>query len=426
MNVKKCTICGVSKPLTEFPREKRMKDGYKNQCKACRIVQRRERRINRLGSNKGVDFIVCQECGDQFKVLTNTHLHGHNLTMEQYKLKYPNSLVCSENTSEKMSEISKNYFKDPTAREKVSKRFKQLWQDPLYQIKHSEALNDPEVRAKLSKKRKELWKNPEYRENQVKKATEHWTPEKKQTQSETLKKYFRDPEAKAKHIKAMNTPECKAKHSKISKELWESAEYREKMDKILKERWQDPNFKEKRSKQFKELWKDTKFREKMIKTMNSPECRAKNKERWKDPIYREKMARCGNGSGKAGYRSDLGHSVRSIWEANVCRILNYEGIVYLFEPQRFDLGEYRYVPDFYLPDMDLWLEVKGYVRKDTLEKVKYQIREFSKSHVLLLVDKKLYKQLEVDYKEVIPNWETSKNTNVVRMKNPLQQGGVIA
>lgn len=42
---------------------------------------------------------------------------------------------------------------------------------------------------------------------------------------------------------------------------------------------------------------------------------------------------------KSGFRKDLGHSVRSSWEANVCRILNKYNIVYEYEKHTFKLKD---------------------------------------------------------------------------------------
>jgi len=115
-----------------------------------------------------------------------------------------------------------------------------------------------------------------------------------------------------------------------------------------------------------------------------------------------------HGSGKAGVRGDLGQFFRSNYEANIARILNYHQIRWLYEPKRFDLGKYKYRPDFYLPDKDLWIEVKGWIRPETEEKVAYQIREFNKDHKLLVIDEKKYSQLEQKYKPLISEWDQMK------------------
>ena len=47
---KRCTKCGIIKPLSEFPIHPHMRDGYRNQCKACvskRYKQWREKNIDK-------------------------------------------------------------------------------------------------------------------------------------------------------------------------------------------------------------------------------------------------------------------------------------------------------------------------------------------------------------------------------------------
>lgn len=39
--MKTCVKCGKAQPLTEFYRQATMKDGYRNDCKACMKVMRR-------------------------------------------------------------------------------------------------------------------------------------------------------------------------------------------------------------------------------------------------------------------------------------------------------------------------------------------------------------------------------------------------
>jgi len=56
-----------------------------------------------------------------------------------------------------------------------------------------------------------------------------------------------------------------------------------------------------------------------------------------------------------------GHWVRSSWERMVADWLFGHGVEYLYEPLRFWFGRYSYLPDFYIPSLDLWIEVKGYI-----------------------------------------------------------------
>ena len=90
---------------------------------------------------------------------------------------------------------------------------------------------------------------------------------------------------------------------------------------------------------------------------------------------------------KGGTRKDLGIYLRSRWEANMCRYYNFMGIKWLYESKIFYFndslligkkkikkGTLSYTPDFYLPKLDTWVEVKGYLR----DKSKVGLRRFKK------------------------------------------------
>lgn len=63
---------------------------------------------------------------------------------------------------------------------------------------------------------------------------------------------------------------------------------------------------------------------------------------------------------------------RSNWEIELAEIMTELGIKYEYEPERFYFrgeGE-SYLPDFYLPEYNVWVEVKGYMDKRSLRRVK--------------------------------------------------------
>lgn len=98
---------------------------------------------------------------------------------------------------------------------------------------------------------------------------------------------------------------------------------------------------------------------------------------------------------KTGARSDLGGLVvRSNWEANFIRVLNMYRIAYEFEPTKFIFPPSQrtgispsYIPDFYLPDTDEYVEIKGYLDargRNKLRKFrKHYPEEFSKLAVVI-------------------------------------------
>lgn len=47
-------------------------------------------------------YVVCRECGDKFKRITWTHLKGHNMSVCDYRKKYPGSELVSKTSIEKL------------------------------------------------------------------------------------------------------------------------------------------------------------------------------------------------------------------------------------------------------------------------------------------------------------------------------------
>lgn len=54
-----------------------------------------------------------------------------------------------------------------------------------------------------------------------------------------------------------------------------------------------------------------------------------------------------------------GIQMRSKLEGNFAKYLDEEKVEWIYEPQRFDLGDCTYLPDFYLSKFDHYIETKG-------------------------------------------------------------------
>jgi hypothetical protein len=53
---KTCSKCGLEKPVTTFPKDKRLKDGYHSNCKACRKESREQKKLT--PEQRTTDLIV--------------------------------------------------------------------------------------------------------------------------------------------------------------------------------------------------------------------------------------------------------------------------------------------------------------------------------------------------------------------------------
>ena len=111
---------------------------------------------------------------------------------------------------------------------------------------------------------------------------------------------------------------------------------------------------------------------------------------------------------KRGYREDLGHYVRSSWEADYARVLNYLSEPYEYEPKTFllideDGTEMNYTPDFYLPQQDQWVEIKGFMRPLDQKKIDL-FREQYPDHALSVVSATRFAEFELEFRDLVA-WE---------------------
>jgi hypothetical protein len=86
------------------------------------------------------------------------------------------------------------------------------------------------------------------------------------------------------------------------------------------------------------------------------------------------------------YHNILFHSS---WEIAYAKYLDKQGTKWEYEPKAFDLGKTSYTPDFYLPERDTYVEIKGYWRDDAKKKFKLFKKKYSYIQIMLLEKLKL-------------------------------------
>lgn len=131
---------------------------------------------------------------------------------------------------------------------------------------------------------------------------------------------------------------------------------------------------------------------------------------------------------KSGMREDLGIAPRSMWEANLLRWFTHQGIRWEFEPLRFQFpttknGAKSYLPDFWLPDEDIWIECKGRLMGSDKTRIKRFKRffpeEFAKLQVITgapgdeastffesmgIPIYGYYRQIHKEFKDIVEHW----------------------
>jgi hypothetical protein len=110
--------------------------------------------------------------------------------------------------------------------------------------------------------------------------------------------------------------------------------------------------------------------------------------------------------GKYGIRKDIDPSICffSRWEANVARIYTFLELDWIFQPATFQLETQKYTPDFYLPDLDQYVEVKNFL-SDYSKNRDLQFRKLYPGKQLILILKDDYLQLQELFTPYIPKWE---------------------
>ena len=188
-----------------------------------------------------------------------------------------------------------------------------------------------------------------------------------------------------------------------------SLEGRQKLADSMKTRWQSGDMSEKtkmtcQEKYGAEHWtKSSIGREKLSELSKGRILSATARKNMSD-AHSRRIRSSGNHyqRGNGGYREDLGHNVRSNWEANFSRILKLQGKDYEYEPVTFELDNATsYTPDFRIEGV--FYEVKGYLT----ETAKKKLDAFkSKFHDVpfVLINGVEYNKLRDEYQDKIL-WE---------------------
>lgn len=118
----------------------------------------------------------------------------------------------------------------------------------------------------------------------------------------------------------------------------------------------------------------------------------------------------------AGFRDDIGLYVRSAWEANYARYLNWlkargEIESWEYEPQTFwflaiQRGTRSYKPDFLVREKgkEYFVEVKGYMDAKSKTKIK-RMKIYHPTVELRVVDERQYRSIARTVSGMIRGWE---------------------
>lgn len=267
-------------------------------------------------------MIKCKICHRNFKIITNTHLiSSHNITIDEYLDKYPNSKIICNKTLERLRKQNKTNVKEKNT--------------GFFHL--SKERNFRRTQSLLMKQR---WNEDyEYMYRIILKNI------KKATKSRIVKRYTINCEKCGNEFKVTKYG-IKCGRRFCSRECFDNSEYKRN-----------------------------------IAINNLPKVQDNTK--------------CYHLVSDAGYREDIGHFVRSSWEANFCRILIKSNIKYKYEKKEFELSNgQKYIPDFYLPEYKLYIEIKGYKHPKWIKKFNLFRKEYSDVKISLIDEENYYEIIE--------------------------------
>lgn len=119
---------------------------------------------------------------------------------------------------------------------------------------------------------------------------------------------------------------------------------------------------------------------------------------------------------RGGFRKDLGHYVRSRWEADICRIFKYHGKAYDYESYTIRLDDngrnLTWIVDLVDPNKFMsngLIEVKGWWDKKSKKKLELlRIQRPDIYNRMTFIEVADMKKLIVKYSKLIPGWETDR------------------
>lgn len=217
----------------------------------------------------------------------------------------------------------------------------------------------------------------------------------KENQPRSRAKYKSEQERKIAQREALKEWHRNNEHPKGMLGKTHSQVFKEQQSVRLQQRWADPN-----------------------SSLNSEESKQQRSDAAsKNMVERLKKGEQLHTRGKGGTRKDLGLYVRSRWEANIARYLNflvskceiykweYEPDTYWFE--NIKRGTRSYTPDFKIwdkPDSEpYYWEVKGYMDQKSQTKLKRMAKYYPQIKIVVVASNE-YKEIK-KWSTLIPEWE---------------------
>ena len=111
--------------------------------------------------------IQCQICGKWFQQINGMHLKSHNITLEEYKKKFPDAITYPLDMIEDAKIRGIKRYEDPEEREKERIKTTNNWNDPDYRENQIKIRNSDEFKNDQSRIVSQMWDEEKFSRTQT-------------------------------------------------------------------------------------------------------------------------------------------------------------------------------------------------------------------------------------------------------------------
>tara|TARA_Y100000592_G_scaffold63031_1_gene98306 strand:+ start:192 stop:1001 length:810 start_codon:yes stop_codon:yes gene_type:complete len=161
--MKKCTKCGIEKPLTEFYKAKKSKDGYRNQCKQCLSKQKKEHYNRPEVKEKTKQKRAKYYAKNRKRLLEKQKKYSASPEYKERKKQYDAEYRSRPEIKERDKKQASEYYARPEIKERTKQNRKKYYAENREEIlEKSKAYNArPEIKERKKKQqRKNIKKQP--------------------------------------------------------------------------------------------------------------------------------------------------------------------------------------------------------------------------------------------------------------------------
>jgi hypothetical protein len=135
LNKKNCDICNK---IYEYDSRQKKSKYCSQSCRSLSFSQ------TKIVGEEGIDYVICKVCGFKFREINNDHVKKHNMTCEDYDIKFESSRTSEKTKNKKDTlsllmgdEMSKKLSKSHTIEGYINKYGHDLGMENFYKMKEN-------------------------------------------------------------------------------------------------------------------------------------------------------------------------------------------------------------------------------------------------------------------------------------------------